>query len=127
MTLVKLGPGDDGRVNARCRGVSAPGALPGGRPQRCRVGHVVYTSISSPRPSPGLSLFVDHWRTEQFLAVSELEWTVLRNNLYADQLLDALPAALVFGRITSLAPAATTTASGTGIVKSGAPPLAIAS
>jgi NAD(P)H dehydrogenase (quinone) len=74
--------------------------------QRCGVAHLVYTSISSPRPTSEPSLFDDHWQTEQCLAESALDWTVLRNNLYADQFFDALPAVLVFGRLTTVAPAA---------------------
>lgn len=73
---------------------------------RCRVGHVVYTSICAPRPTPAPSLFDDHWRTEQSLAASTLDWTVLRNNLYADQFLDALPSVLSVGRMTMVDPAA---------------------
>lgn len=74
--------------------------------QRRGVAHVVYTSISSPRPTSAPSLFDDHWQTEQCLAESALDWTVLRNNLYADQFFDTLPAVLVFGRLTTIAPAA---------------------
>ena len=74
--------------------------------RRCGVGHVVYTSVVAARPSREPSLFDDHWRTEQVLAASSLGWTVLRNNLYADQLFDGLPAALAFGRLTTVAPTA---------------------
>ncbi|MFD5831167.1 NAD(P)H-binding protein [Lentzea sp. NPDC060358] len=74
--------------------------------QRRGVAHVVYTSISAPGPTPEPSLFDDHWQTELRLEESALDWTVLRNNLYADQFFDTLPVALVFGRLTTIAPAA---------------------
>ncbi|SDH32336.1 NAD(P)H dehydrogenase (quinone) [Lentzea fradiae] len=74
--------------------------------QRSGVTHVVYTSISSPRPTPEPSLFDDHWQTERCLAESALDWTVLRNNLYADQFFDTLPVVVEFGRLTAIAPAA---------------------
>ena len=41
------------------------------------VKHVVYTSGPAPHPTPTGSLIADHYWTEQALAGSPLEWTIL--------------------------------------------------
>jgi NAD(P)H dehydrogenase (quinone) len=48
------------------------------------VKHVVYTSAPSPKPNPDAAVLADHYWTEQALAASKLDWTVLRNHLYTD-------------------------------------------
>jgi len=65
------------------------------------VQHVVYTSAPAPRPTPAGSLINDHFWTEQALAASPLEWTVLRHHLYTEFLLGTLGTALKFGQLTS--------------------------
>jgi NAD(P)H dehydrogenase (quinone) len=74
--------------------------------ERAGVRHLVYTSITGVHRTAVPSVYDDHSRTEEALAASTLEWTVLRHNLYADQLMDALPQALAFGRLTAVAPGA---------------------
>lgn len=63
------------------------------------VSHVVYTSVVAAHPTPQSSLSDDHFWTEQALAASPMGWTFLRNNLYADLLLHALPHAVATGTL----------------------------
>jgi NAD(P)H dehydrogenase (quinone) len=57
------------------------------------VRRVIYTSGSKPEPPNPAAVAPSHYATEQALAASGLEWTVLRNSLYADyQLPEALRA-----------------------------------
>lgn len=65
------------------------------------VKHIVYTSAPAPQPTPGGSLIDDHFWTEQALAASGLDWTILRDNLYADLLLMSLPHAVQTGQLFS--------------------------
>lgn len=53
------------------------------------VHHVLYTSFVNPRPENGL--FHDHFFTEHDLVQSRLNWTILRNNSYAETLFLTLP------------------------------------
>jgi NAD(P)H dehydrogenase (quinone) len=48
------------------------------------VRHVIYTSGTKPAPPNPAVVAPSHYATEQALAASGLEWTVLRNSLYAD-------------------------------------------
>jgi NAD(P)H dehydrogenase (quinone) len=48
------------------------------------VRHVVYTSGLAPEPPNPAAVAPSHYATEQALAGSGLDWTVLRNSLYAD-------------------------------------------
>lgn len=72
------------------------------------VRHIVYTSLTNAVPGSIMSLAPDHAQTEQALAASSLGWTVLRNNLYADNLLPALGFAVATGKLR--------TASGSGAI-----------
>jgi NAD(P)H dehydrogenase (quinone) len=60
--------------------------------------HVVYTSMPKPDGSP-VTIAPDHAGTEAALAASKLDYTVLRNNLYADLFLATLPPAIASGQI----------------------------
>jgi NAD(P)H dehydrogenase (quinone) len=71
--------------------------------QRAGIEHVVYTSLTRPEPGSPMKIAPDHYRTEQALHASGLGWTVLRNNLYTDLLLEFLPPALRFGKLTAAA------------------------
>jgi NAD(P)H dehydrogenase (quinone) len=51
---------------------------------RAGVKRVVYTSITSPDPDSPLILAREHFATEQMLRDSGLQWTFLRNSIYAD-------------------------------------------
>jgi NAD(P)H dehydrogenase (quinone) len=48
------------------------------------VRHVIYTSGLAPGPPNPAAVAPSHYATEQALAASGLDWTVLRNSLYAD-------------------------------------------
>ena len=48
------------------------------------VRHLVYTSFAGASPHATFTLARDHWATEQHIRASGLEWTFLRDNLYAD-------------------------------------------
>ena len=63
------------------------------------VRHLVYTSLLNAVPDSVMSLAPDHAQTEQALAASPLTWTVLRNNLYADNLLASLGFAVATGQL----------------------------
>lgn len=62
------------------------------------VKHVVYTSLPN-ATSSSISIAPDHAGTEAALAASRLDFTILRNNLYADLLFASLPAALASGQL----------------------------
>jgi uncharacterized protein YbjT (DUF2867 family) len=48
------------------------------------VDHVVYTSFIGAAPDATFTLARDHWHTEQHLERSGMQWTFLRDSLYAD-------------------------------------------
>jgi NAD(P)H dehydrogenase (quinone) len=62
------------------------------------VRHVVYTSMPRPEGSPVI-IAPDHFATEQALTASRLDFTILRNNIYADMLLLSLPGAIASGQL----------------------------
>ena len=68
-----------------------------------RVRHVVYTSGPAPHPTPKGSLIADHYWTEQAIAASPLEWTIMRHQIYTDSVIDTLKTALQFGQLVSSA------------------------
>lgn len=61
------------------------------------VRQVVYTSLPNPVGS-AVSIAPDHAATEAALQASTLDFTILRNNLYADLLLMSLPGAVASGQ-----------------------------
>jgi NAD(P)H dehydrogenase (quinone) len=67
------------------------------------VKHVIYTSLTRPEPGSPIGIAPDHYATEQALAASSLDWTVLRNNLYTDYLLQSLPRAVATGQLVVVA------------------------
>lgn len=67
------------------------------------VRHVVYTSAPAPQPTSEDSLISDHYWTEQALASSKLEWTILRDNIYAEIALMALSHAVHGGKLFTTA------------------------
>lgn len=69
--------------------------------QEAGVGHVIYTSLTNPDPSSPVTLAPDHWATEQALRASTLNWTFLRNNIYADGQVDALARAVASGQLVN--------------------------
>lgn len=70
------------------------------------VRHILYTSITSPRPDAADPIAEDHFWTEAAIMSGSTGWTILRNNLYADTILWSLPHAVKAGAFA--------TATGTG-------------
>jgi len=65
------------------------------------VEHVVYTSLPNAHPTEGPSIPDDHFWTEVALFESGLNWTILRNNLYAEVILRYAQFALKAGKLVS--------------------------
>ena len=62
------------------------------------VGHIVYTSAPNARPNESVGGIADHFWTEVEIAASGLDFTILRNHIYADVVLDAAVPALASGQ-----------------------------
>jgi NAD(P)H dehydrogenase (quinone) len=71
--------------------------------QEAGVNHVAYTSLTHPGPESPVTFAPDHYGTEQALASSRMGWTILRNNVYTDFLLRALPQAVATGKLVAAA------------------------
>ncbi|RCW42261.1 SDR family oxidoreductase [Paenibacillus prosopidis] len=67
------------------------------------VKHIVYTSIPNPEPGSACLIAGDHYATEEMIKNSGLSYTILRNNLYADNLLPSLPQAVATGHYATAA------------------------
>jgi NAD(P)H dehydrogenase (quinone) len=65
------------------------------------VEHIVYTSCPNAHPTEGPSILDDHFWTEVALFESGLDWTILRNNLYAEVILRFAQFALKTGKLLS--------------------------
>jgi NAD(P)H dehydrogenase (quinone) len=65
------------------------------------VEHVVYTSAPNAHPTEGASILDDHFWTEVALFESGLDWTILRNNLYAEVVLRFAQFAFKTGKLVS--------------------------
>jgi NAD(P)H dehydrogenase (quinone) len=63
------------------------------------VRHLVYTSIMNPGPDSPASVAPDHRGTEEALAATSMDWTVLRENIYTDVLLVSLGQAVQMGKL----------------------------
>jgi NAD(P)H dehydrogenase (quinone) len=70
---------------------------------RARIGHVVYTSMPNPEPGSLIPFAPDHYGTEQALAKSALDHTILRVSWYAENYARALPSVLATGKWYSAA------------------------
>jgi NAD(P)H dehydrogenase (quinone) len=56
--------------------------------ERAGVQHIAYTSYVNADRNEASTIAVDHRRTERFLQDSGVAWTMLRNQIYADGLVD---------------------------------------
>ena len=63
------------------------------------VRHIVYTSAPNARPNESAGGITDHYWTEVAIAASGLDFTLLRNHIYADTAIDAASPALASGRM----------------------------
>ena len=75
LVLISAGYGEDDEVIARHRNVIEAASRDG-------VGHVIYTSLTGAGNHLGFALA--HRATEALIMASDLEWTILRNGLYAE-------------------------------------------
>lgn len=71
--------------------------------EQAGVRHVAYTSLIRPEPGNLAAVASDHYATEQALAASSLDWTILRNNIYTELFLQSLPPAVASGQLFSAA------------------------
>jgi NAD(P)H dehydrogenase (quinone) len=63
------------------------------------VRHILYTSLTSPYPDPAALIPNDHFWTEARLAAGNTDWSVLRNNMYADAVLQGAKYAIASGKL----------------------------
>ncbi len=83
---------------------------------RAGVRHVVYTSLTNPTPDSPLSIARDHLVSESALAAAAFGFTALRNNLYAEFLVEALVEAAGSGSGSSSGSGEYVTARGDGAI-----------
>jgi NAD(P)H dehydrogenase (quinone) len=67
--------------------------------EKVGVHHVIYTSIAQPSGDNPSFVVPDHSGTEQSLRASAMDWTILRNNAYAELQLEPAAAAIASGRL----------------------------
>lgn len=63
------------------------------------VKHIVYTSAPTPRPNPGTGVSPEHYWTEVAIAASGLDFTFLRNHIYAEITLMGAGPAIASGQL----------------------------
>ena len=61
--------------------------------------HIVYTSAPAPRPNPGTGVSPEHYWTEQAIVASGLDYTLLRNHIYAEITLMSAASAIGSGQL----------------------------
>ena len=66
------------------------------------IKHVVYTSAPAARPDTDAGLNPEHYWTEVAIAASGLDFTILRNHMYAENNLMDLPQAVASGQLFGL-------------------------
>jgi len=63
------------------------------------VAHLIYTSSPNPRPNASVGGIADHYWTEQAIAASGLDFTLLRNHIYAEMAIIGAASALAGGKL----------------------------
>ena len=63
------------------------------------VSHIVYTSAPNARPNQDAGGIADHYWTEQAIAAAGLDFTLLRNHIYAEMAIVSAAAALSSGQL----------------------------
>lgn len=66
------------------------------------IRHIVYTSAPAARPNADAGLNPEHFWTETAIAASGLDFTILRNHMYAENNLMDLPQAVATGQLFGL-------------------------
>jgi NAD(P)H dehydrogenase (quinone) len=67
--------------------------------EKAGVRHILHTSLTSPYPDPAALIPNDHFWTEARLAAGKTDWSVLRNNMYADAVLQSAKHAIASGKL----------------------------
>jgi NAD(P)H dehydrogenase (quinone) len=67
------------------------------------VAHILYTSIVNPEADSPVVLAADHRATEEAIMATNMGWTILRNNIYAETLPSALARAVQMGQLFTAA------------------------
>lgn len=67
------------------------------------VKHILYTSLTYAEPDSPILLAGDHIGTEQAIKASGLGYTILRNNMYTEMLIDTIKRAVATGQIFAAA------------------------
>lgn len=62
------------------------------------VKRIVYTSLPHPEPGSIIPMATDHYATEQAIKATGIDYTILRNSWYMENLLGSLPPALKSGQ-----------------------------
>lgn len=65
------------------------------------IKHIVYTSFMNPEPGTANLTAMDHFATEEVIKGSGLSYTILRNNLYTELLLQPLTNTIATGQYVS--------------------------
>lgn len=65
--------------------------------KKAGVKHIVYTSLTNPGPGSPVVLAPDHDATETAIKATGAAYTIIRNSVYMEQLLGALPQAIISG------------------------------
>lgn len=63
------------------------------------IRHIVYTSGPNVRPNADAGGIADHFWTEHAIAASGVDFTLLRNHIYADTVIDSAASALASGKL----------------------------
>lgn len=66
------------------------------------IKHIVYTSAPAPRPNADAGLGIEHFWTESALINSDIDFTILRNHMYAENNLMDGPNAVASGQLFGL-------------------------
>ncbi len=62
------------------------------------VGRIAYTSLPHPEPGSIIPMAADHYATEQAIKATGIDYTLLRNSWYMENLLASLPAVIRSGK-----------------------------
>jgi NAD(P)H dehydrogenase (quinone) len=90
MLLISIGGGAGPRVAAHTRAIDA--AIAAG------VKHIAYTSYLGISGGERTGLAADHYQTEEILKQRRVAWTMLRNSIYADGLVEQAAQLVAAGR-----------------------------
>jgi NAD(P)H dehydrogenase (quinone) len=96
MLLISINAGGGNRPELHQRAIDAA--------VRAGVRHIAYTSYVNADRYLSSTIAIDHRRTERFLEESGVAWTLLRNHIYANGLVDQAVAIVNDGRFVTHTP-----------------------